>query len=336
MLVLFKENISLRPYNTFHIDVSAKRFVTIRTLEDIQGIIKKGHILRRTLVIGGGSNILFTQDYPGLVVYNRIGGITLFKEEGDKVILDVGSGVTWDRFVQYCVDHGYYGAENLSYIPGTVGAAPIQNIGAYGAQVSDIILSITGVDFRTGTKRIFLREDCDFGYRRSIFQLAPDTYLNTSVRFRLSTQPTLNTSYPALANELKKIKNPGPEDVRNAVIRIRRRKLPDPEQRGNAGSFFKNPFVEHSLWESLIKEFPEMPYHKYEDDKFKIPAAWLIEQCGWKGKQRGQCATWPSQPLVIVNLGKATGEEILDFARDIQKSVKKRFNILLAPEVRIV
>ncbi|MCD6202445.1 MAG: UDP-N-acetylmuramate dehydrogenase [Bacteroidales bacterium] len=335
---LIRRNVSLQQYNTFGVVVTAAYFATIHTSDDLYALYDTGATAEHTLlIVGKGSNILFTQDFHGLVLHNRIEGIRMIEKTGDEVILETGSGVEWDRFVGYCADHRYYDTENLSLIPGTTGAAAVQNIGAYGAEAADIILSVTGIDLHTGKKKTFPNKDCRFGYRHSLFKTpALRSFFITSVRFRLSLQPRMNLSYPQLARATEHISHPDLLDVREAVMRIRRSKLPDPAQTGNAGSFFKNPVVSKEKRETLLADYPDMPWHALPGDRFKIPAAWLIEQCGWKGKQTGPCATWHGQPLVIVNLGDATGKELLDFSRAIQKSVYKRFAVLLEPEVLIL
>lgn len=326
------------PYNTFGVDVTAEYFATVHAPGDLYALKDAGATAEHApLIIGKGSNILFTGNVHGLVLHNRIEGIRLIEKTGDAVILETGSGVEWDRFAGYCAGHRYYGAENLSLIPGTAGAAAVQNIGAYGAEAADIILSVTGVDLHTGEKRSFANRDCRFGYRYSLFKMpAFRSFFITSIRFRLSLHPRLNLSYPQLAEETEHIPHPDILDVREAVMRIRRIKLPDPGQTGNAGSFFKNPVVSKEKRDKLLVDYPDMPWHALPGEGFKIPAAWMIEKCGWKGKQSGPCATWSRQPLVIVNLGQANGKEILAFSRAIQKSVYERFAVLLEPEVLIL
>ncbi len=333
-----QKNISLLRYNTFRVDVKADYFAAIHSREELQALADEG-ISRKApvLILGGGSNILFTKDFPGLVLHNRISGISKIEETEDEVILEAGAGTEWDHFAEYCTEHHYHGVENLSLIPGTVGAAAVQNIGAYGAEAGETILEVKGTYLLRGEEKTFDNASCRFGYRNSIFKSpALRSFFITSVRFRLSKHPRLHLTYPPLAEAMKQIPHPSLRDVRQAVIGIRRSKLPDPADTGNAGSFFKNPVISKERWQQLAKDYPQMPHYELQDGRVKIPAAWLIEQCGWKEKQSGSCAVWHRQPLVIVNTGKARGREILAFSQEIQESVKRKFGILPEPEVLIL
>ncbi len=330
-----KENISLRPYNTFGTEASSAYFSTVHSVDDVRKVIHTGiPKLFPVFILGSGSNVLFTRDFPGLVLLCRIEGIKTTGEADDQVTVEAGAGVEWDRFVQFCVSHDYHGTENLSLIPGTVGAAAVQNIGAYGTEVAALIEEVKGTDLRDGSRKTFTRRQCRFGYRDSVFKhFKPGTFLITSVVFRLPKKGSANLTYPALAQELKKSPHPSPAIIREAVIRIRRSKLPDPQDTGNAGSFFKNPVVSREVFEKIRKDHPDLPFHVTEEELFKLPAAWLIEQAGWKGVREGDCGTWPRQPLVIVNYGRATGGEIDRFAGKIAATVKEKFGISLQREV---
>ncbi len=338
MSLKVKEKISLQEYNTFHVPVTARFLVTVDSAEDSKQLISHPFLnTEPRFILGGGSNILFTQNFPGIVLLNRIEGIRKRKETNNEVVIEAGSGMQWDDLVKYCVDNSYYGAENLSLIPGTVGAAAVQNIGAYGADASGIIDSITGIDLSLGKEQHLRNHDCRFGYRTSIFKTSlANFFFITSVKFRLSKIPEINLSFPQLAKEAKKLHHPDIHTIRNLVIRIRRNKLPDPDKTGNAGSFFKNPILTMEQWEKISNTYPAIPHYPMPEKQVKIPAAWLIEQCGWKGKQSGRCGTWPQQPLVIINIDNASGKEILSFSKQIQESVKKKFDIFMEPEVLIM
>jgi len=333
------ENISLKPYNSFGIDVKASYFAEILEEADLvelfQGELVKSQQL---LVIGGGSNVLFTQDYEGLVVKISIKGIEA--EIIDQLVLvTAGAGEVWNDFVNYCVNHGFAGVENLSLIPGTVGASPIQNIGAYGVELKDVFESCKAFEIKTGQIKTFTYADCQFGYRESIFKGAlKGQYIITSVTFRLSSEAKINTSYGAIEAELlnRGVENPGIADVSAAVSHIRVSKLPDPSTIGNAGSFFKNPVIEKHEFADVVAKHPDVVHYSTVDDKIKLAAGWLIEQCGWKGKVVGQTGTWKNQALVLVNHGHATGTEVYHFSEQIIDSVKSTFGVTLEREVNIL
>lgn len=332
-------NVSLRQYNTFGIEARASFFAIANSLEEIQKHIyfsRSNHL--KVLLIGGGSNILFTHDYDGLVVKIELKGITAQHSGGDKILVTVGAGENWSNFVEYCLEQGWGGVENLSLIPGTVGAAPIQNIGAYGVELKDVFHSLTALDLVDFTQRNFSAPDCRFGYRDSVFKKELKNRLAiVSVTFTLSTKPAVNLLYPALESEIRKSgQKPTIRSVADAVIRIRRSKLPDPEVLCNAGSFFKNPLTNAKHLKKLLIDWPDIPNYKQPDDLVKIPAAWLIEKCGWKGKQYGEAGVHVSQPLVLVNYGHASGKQILELAERIKESVHSKFDILLEPEVNII
>ena len=337
----FLSNISLRHLNTFGIEASTKYYVEIHGLNDLSELMNK-EIYRQSaiFVLGGGSNVLLTDDFEGLVIKNCIKGIKSIKEDDNHVWVKVGAGVIWHDFVVDCVYNDRGGVENLSLIPGTVGAAPMQNIGAYGVEIKDIFQSLDAWHKKTGELHTFDNASCEFGYRESVFKnKAKDQYIITSAIFKLTKHSHhLNISYGAIQDTLKndKISSPTIRDVSNAVIKIRQSKLPDPIKIGNAGSFFKNPVVDKIGYESLQVEFPTMPGYQQPDHQFKIPAGWLIEQCGWKGKTIGDIGVHKHQALVIVNYGTGKGDDIKKLALDIQQSVIDKFGIALIPEVNFI
>ena len=339
-MIQFLKNVSLKPYNTFGIDQKASKFCEITTTQDLISLVKGGSLTGQPLlVLGGGSNLLLTKDFDGLVLKNGIKGIEVVEETGAYVRVKVGAGENWHAFVMYALDHNWAGIENLALIPGTVGAAPMQNIGAYGVEIKEVFHSLEAVDLSTGSLRVFDKAACDFGYRESIFKKElKDKYVITSVIFQLNKQPTFNTSYGAIADTLSEmgVQELSIRAIADAVISIRQSKLPDPAQIGNSGSFFKNPVVHKSLYASIKSEFPNVPGYPVSEDEIKIPAAWLIEQAGWKGYRSGQIGVHQRQPLVLVNYGGGKGQDILALARQIQKSVKDRFGVILNPEVNII
>lgn len=290
------------------------------------------------LIMGGGSNILFTEDFSGLIILNNIKGIEIIEENNDEVLVSSGGGEVWQDLVMFSLGKNLGGIENLSLIPGSVGAAPIQNIGAYGVELKEVMDSLTAIELATGEERTFSIADCDFGYRNSVFKKElKDKYIITTVTLKLAKNPQLNTSYGVISSllEEKGIKEPTISDVSKAVIEIRRSKLPDPAELGNAGSFFKNPVVDKIDYEGLKLTFSDIPGY-VNQDTVKIPAAWLIEQCGWKGKRLGNIGVHDKQPLVLVNHGGGTGEEIRDLSIKIRESVITKFGIELEVEPRII
>lgn len=338
-MLQIQENISLKPYNSFGIDVKASYFAEIFSEADLARLFKNEIVKsQKLLVIGGGSNVLFTQDYKGLVVKISIKGIES-KTIDDKVLVTAGAGEVWNDFVNYCVRHHFAGVENLSLIPGTVGASPIQNIGAYGVELKDVFESCSAFEIKTGKIKTFTYDDCHFGYRESIFKgELKGQYIITSVTFRLSAEAKINTSYGAIETELlnRGIENPDIADVSAAVSHIRVSKLPDPSTIGNAGSFFKNPVIEKYEFADIVAKHPDVVHYPTADDKIKLAAGWLIEQCGWKGKVVGQTGTWKNQALVLVNHGHATGTEVYNFSEQIIDSVKSTFGVTLEREVNIL
>jgi UDP-N-acetylmuramate dehydrogenase len=337
-----KENHSLKKLNSFGIDITARYFASFSTWEELQELKKciPNNTLENPLILGGGSNILFTRNFDGAVLKNEILGIRLVSETKDHYILEAGAGENWHGFVMHCIDNNYAGLENLSLIPGTVGASPIQNIGAYGVEIKDCFHSLDAYHFQDKTVIQFEAKDCGFGYRDSIFKTAYKNQLAIlRVRFQLSKQPNLTTSYGIIEQELanKHISSPSIKDISNAVISIRTSKLPDPKIIGNAGSFFKNPLIPLSKFEQLKNQYPSIPgYHSDKAEFVKIAAGWLIDQCGWKGYRKADAGCHALQALVLVNYGKATGTEIWNLSNDIIASIKDKFGIVLEREVNIL
>ncbi|MDI9355501.1 MAG: UDP-N-acetylmuramate dehydrogenase [Chitinophagaceae bacterium] len=334
-----QERVNLFPFHTFHCHVFSKYFIEVKQEEDLNSILSSKIFSENPyFIIGGGSNILFLHDYEGIILKISLMGITLITEDSDTVVIKVGAGVIWDNFVSFCVKKNYGGIENLSLIPGTVGASPIQNIGAYGVEIKECIERVYALDVILQKECSFSAEECQFDYRNSIFKNSlKGKKIITKVLFRLSKKPKINISYPDVQKKLKErgILYPTLLDIRKAIIHIRTEKLPDPHVLGNAGSFFKNPIISFSDFQRIQKQYPDIIGYKQSHSFVKIPAAFLIEKSGWKGKRIGMVGTYPKQPLVIVNYDNATGKEIWDFARMIQKSVFDLFGIQLEPEVNI-
>jgi len=336
----FLDHTSLKKYNTFGVEATARYFVTISGFDELKSLVKNFDPGKDShLIIGGGSNLLFTKDFDGWILRNEIKGIEITEETDKHVLLKASSGENWSDFVDFTVEKGWGGLENLSLIPGTVGAAPVQNIGAYGMEQKDVFVSLEACNLITGKICYFNKMECDFGYRRSILKEAEKgKWFVLNVTYRLLKTPELHLNYAPL---LKAFENMPAEEitvkaVSEAVKRIRRSKLPDPEELGNAGSFFKNPVILHEKFLGIQKRFPKIPFYPSENGNIKIPAGWLIEQAGWKGKQVGNAGVHHQQALVIVNYGKATGKDILQISKDIQKDVLQRFDITLEPEVLIL
>ena len=336
-----QQNVDLLPYNTFGIQATAKYFTTIKSVEEAQRLFTTEVFKReKHLILGGGSNILLTKDFDGLVAKVQIVGKQILHEDDSCITLRVGAGENWHAFVMYCVERNYGGVENLSLIPGTVGAAPMQNIGAYGVEIKKNILSVEAVEISTSDVRYFDNQACKFGYRDSTFkQELKDKFLITSVTLKLTKRDhDFNISYGSIDETLKQL---GSEKlsvnaISDAVIYIRSHKLPDPSRIGNAGSFFKNPSIQADLMDFIKKDFPSLPSYPSTDGLVKIPAAWLIEQCGWKGKTFDNIGVHQHQALVLVNYGGGKGEKIWELAMKIKESVKEKFNITLQPEVNVI
>lgn len=335
---LIQQKAPLTNLNTFGININADYFASVQNVQTLIDILSLEYIDKLPkLILGEGSNILFTKDYHGLVIKNDLKGIHLIDQDDNHVWLKVAAGENWHDFVMYCVQQGYGGIENLSLIPGTVGAAPIQNIGAYGVELSNVLTQLDALNLQTGAIRTFTNQDCQFGYRNSIFKNTyKGQYVILSIMLRLDKKPTLHLDYGAVKDTLQQmhIVQPTIKAVSDAVMTIRRSKLPDPKALGNAGSFFKNPIISHAHFVELKKQFPKVVHFSVgKNDAIKISAAWLIEQCGWKGKRFGDSGVYEKQALILVNYGKANGVEILDLAHKIQASVQTQFGIALEPEV---
>ncbi|THV59130.1 UDP-N-acetylmuramate dehydrogenase [Flagellimonas alvinocaridis] len=334
-----QENISLKTHNTFGIDVKARYFVEITGLVQLQKVLELKAYPKK-FIISGGSNMLLTKDIDALVMHINLKGISIVEENENEVEIKVMAGENWHDLVTWSLDKGYGGLENLSLIPGNTGTAPIQNIGAYGVELKDVFVSCAAMEIKTGELVGFDNEACKFGYRDSVFKNeAKGQYIITSVHLKLTKKDhVLHTGYGAIEAELKKngIVYPTIKDVSNAVIAIRQSKLPNPAVLGNSGSFFKNPVISKKAFEKFIKKNPEAPHYEVDDEAFKIPAGWLIEQCGYKGKRFGDAGVHEKQALVLVNYGSATGEDILRLAQLVQKEVAQKFNIKIQPEVNII
>lgn len=328
----------LKNYNSFGVDVKSSYFASPDSMDDLLATFDQYDYDRLPfIVLGEGSNMLFTRDYEGLVIKPAMKGIDQIEENDSEVLIKVGAGENWDDWVDTACSNGWFGLENLSLIPGSVGSSPVQNIGAYGVEVKDFFESLEAWDLKEKKNVNFNRKACQFGYRNSIFKKeARGRYLITSVTFRLSKTPDLKLNYGRLAEAFQEAGGSTPPDLRQVVINIRNQKLPDPDDTGNAGSFFKNPVLDRTIYKCIRVDHPDIPSYPDEDNHVKIPAAWLIEKAGWKGKRIGNVGTWPSQALVIVNHGQASGKEILDFSKQIQAGVEKTFGISLEREVNVI
>jgi UDP-N-acetylmuramate dehydrogenase len=333
-------NASLKSFNTFGVEATARFYIEARSRGEIIDFVKAylPKLPPPFLVLGGGSNVLFTHDFEGTVIKVSSKGISLIEENEDHIIVKAEAGERWHEFVTYCVNQGWGGLENLSLIPGNVGSSPIQNIGAYGIEMKDRFHSLEALDIENNQTKCFSAEECSFGYRTSVFKNElKGKFIILSVTFKLLKNHIPDTSYGSISQELQStgIKDAGIRDVAEAVIRIRQRKLPDPNVLGNAGSFFKNPVVTAFEYYRLKNEFPGIIGHNQYDGTFKLAAGWLIEQCGWKGFRRGDTGVHKDQSLIIVNYGSSSGKEILLLAGEIQESVKRKYKVTLEPEVNI-
>ena len=331
-------NKSLKNYNTFGIDVNARKFISVESVEELQELLRNSYA-SELFILGGGSNMLLTGDIEKTVVHINLKGIKIVEKTQEEVLVEAMAGENWHHFVLFCIDNGFGGLENLSLIPGNVGTAPIQNIGAYGVEIKDTFEKCTALDVQTLELKTFNLADCEFGYRDSIFKnAAKGRYIITSVTFRLSRKNhRLNTAYGSIDAFLEKegIADPGIKDVSDAVISIRQSKLPDPKKIGNSGSFFKNPVVLKEKHRELQEIYPEMPFYEIDRDHVKIPAGWLIDHAGLKGYREGDAGVHNKQALVLVNYGNATGEDILRLSKKVQERVFDLFGIQLQPEVNI-
>lgn len=322
--------------NTFGIDVAAASFLEYHSEAELLELIAKGSVTTPFLHIGGGSNLLFIKDYEGVVLHSGICGLEVTEEDEETVKVRVGAGMVWDYFVDYCVEQSWYGAENLSLIPGEVGASAVQNIGAYGVEVKDLITSVETINIR-GEKRVYCKDECGYSYRKSIFK-KPEmkSVFVTYVNFCLSKKEHYTLDYGTICQELAAYPTLDLKTLRRVIIDIRENKLPDPKVLGNAGSFFMNPIVPRAQFEALQREYPEMPHYDVDAERVKIPAGWMIDRCGWKGKALGPAAVHDKQALVLVNLGGATGADVIALSDAVRASVRERFGIDIYPEVNVV
>ena len=335
-----QQQVSLKQFNTFGIDVKAAYMAAFSSVEELSGLLSN-HSYKNlpVLILGGGSNVLFTKDFEGIVLRNNIPGIQIINESKDSVLVKAGSGVVWHNLVTWCIDQGLGGIENLSLIPGKSGAAPIQNIGAYGVELKDSFESLEAYHKINRELITFTKRECEFGYRDSVFKRhLKDHFVITSITLSLTRSPQLHLTYGAIEQELQKmgVEKPDVKMVSQAVCNIRRSKLPDPVQIGNAGSFFKNPEISNSQFEKLKSDFPGIVAYALPDGNVKLAAGWMIEQCGWKGKVVGNTGAHVNQALVLVNYGQATGNEIRELAKMIQASVLDKFGVTIEPEVNII
>ena len=332
------QNTSLKAYNTFGIDVAAEHLISIESTGELVKTLAEIN-QKELLILGGGSNVLFMNDFKGTVLLNKLEGISVVDENEGHVWVKAGGGVNWHEFVLHCIHQNWAGIENLSLIPGSVGAAPMQNIGAYGVEIKNVFHELEAVEISSGKIKTFSNKECQFGYRESVFKRAlKGQYLISSVIFKLDKKPTFKTSYGAITNELEnmKVTELSIQAISNAVINIRQSKLPDPKVTGNAGSFFKNPVVPISLAENIKKEYPEAAAYPVDNNSMKLAAGWLIDKAGWKGKTYGNYGVHPKQALVLVNYGGATGQNIYDLSTEILTDIKSKFGVELEREVNIV
>ncbi|WP_282136300.1 UDP-N-acetylmuramate dehydrogenase [Seonamhaeicola maritimus] len=334
-----KQNISLKPYNTFGIDVNARYFISVSVIVELKTVLSLENHPNK-LLIGGGSNMLLTKDFDGLVIHINLKGIEIISEDDQCVTIKANAGENWHEFVLWCLKNNFGGIENLSLIPGNVGTAPIQNIGAYGVELKDVFVSCEALSLDSKSIKTFSKEDCKFGYRNSVFKNTErGKHIITSVTFKLTKQShKLNINYGAITSELNKmgIKEPTIQDVSKAVIFIRESKLPNPKEIGNSGSFFKNPVISKDLFNQLQDNFEDIPSYPVSEDEVKVPAGWLIEKAGFKGKRFGDYGIHKKQALVLVNYGNANGEDIVKLSKLIQKTIKRLFNVSIEAEVNII
>ncbi|WP_293893466.1 UDP-N-acetylmuramate dehydrogenase [Flavobacterium sp.] len=334
-----QNNFSLKKYNTFGIEAKATQFVAVHSVEDLKSVLKENKSVPK-FILGGGSNMLLTQDVQALVIHIDLKGKKVIKEDADFVWVESQAGENWHEFVLWTINQNFGGLENMSLIPGNVGTTPVQNIGAYGTEIKDTFVSCNAMNIAIQEMRTFTKEDCHFGYRESIFKHeAKDQFIITSVIFKLTKRNhKINTSYGDITKELEKqnVATPTLKDVSNAVIAIRQSKLPDPKELGNSGSFFKNPIISKEQYEKAQALHPEMPHYVISKTEVKVPAGWLIERAGFKGKRFGDAGVHKNQALVLVNYGNATGQEILAVSKDIQATILKEFGIVIETEVNVI
>lgn len=328
----------LLKHNTFGMDVKAEQFITYDTVDELVAVLAtlRGSA-KRILHIGSGSNLLFTSDFDGVILHSNIKFIEYVSHDSQEVLVRAGSGVVWDDLCAEMARNNYYGSENLSYIPGEVGAAAVQNIGAYGVELESIIQEVETIEVATGKPRFFQASECAYGYRDSIFKNSlHGQYIVTAVVFRLSVIPVVHLDYGQLQDLRGQEPTPTAQAIRDAVIAIRRSKLPEPDELGSAGSFFKNPVVPLAVYQDIAASYSDVPHYVVDEEHIKIPAAWLIDQCGWKGKRHGGAAVYEKQPLILVNNGQATPRDIIELAAQIQQSVHNKFGIHIHPEVNYI
>ena len=327
------------PFNTFGMDVEARHFSSFRNVDELKAILASPEAAGQRMILGGGSNVLFTSNYNGLVIRNEVGGIEIIRENQDGVFVRAGAGVVWHQFVMWCIDRALAGVENLSLIPGSVGAGPMQNIGAYGVELKEVFHSLEAYHIESGETHQFDAKACEFGYRESVFKRKlKGQYVILSVTFLLSRVPNFKTTYGAIEQELERmgVGKLSLKCVSQAVINIRKSKLPDPSKIGNAGSFFKNPVIDESTFQRIKKEYPDVPAYPSGKGQVKVPAGWLIEQSGWKGKRFGNYGVHDRQALVLVNYGGAMGDELYDLSTQIINDIYAKFGIELEREVNII
>lgn len=334
-----QNNFSLKPYNTFGIDAKARQFVAVQSVEELRAVLAH-HADEKKFILGGGSNMLLTRDVDALVIHVDLKGKKVLFQDDDSVLVEAQAGENWHEFVLWTIGQDFGGLENMSLIPGNVGTTPIQNIGAYGTEIKDTFVSCQAMEIKTQQLRTFTREECRFGYRESIFkQELKDQYIITSVVFKLTKSiHKINTGYGDIMAELSRlgIGKPGLKDVSNAVIAIRQSKLPDPKELGNSGSFFKNPIISKADFEKVQAKFPDIKFFPVSETEIKVPAGWLIEQAGFKGQRFGNAGVHKNQALVLVNYGGATGQEILNVSKEVQRAVLEKFGIAIEAEVNVI
>jgi len=338
-MICFSDNYNLKPHNTFGVEAKSLYFFEFTEPEDLETFVQSNETWKdlQLFVLGGGSNVLFQKDFDGLILHPNIPGIFKVKENRQNVWFEVGAGEVWDDFVKYCVDYGVGGVENLSLIPGSVGAAPVQNIGAYGQEVGNVIELVKGYDIQQKTFLEFSAENCEFAYRNSLFKRElKNRFIITSVVFRLEKFPAFNLNYGQVGEKVKEFGEVNLQNIRRAVIDIRSSKLPDVNELGNAGSFFKNPVVKIEVAEKIRERFPDVPVYPVNNELVKLAAGWLIEKAGWKGRREGNVGVHEKQALVLVNYGKATGKEIYDFSEKISQAISEKFGIQLEREVNCI
>ena len=341
IFALMKNNVDLQPYNSFGFHATATHFAEINDIQELEALIRSDAFKNeKHLILSGGNNVLFQEDvFDGIVVYINTKGIEILREDENEVVVRAQAGEDWPGFVQFCVGKGWYGIENLAHIPGKVGAAPVQNIGAYGMELKDSFLQCKAIEIATGSRRVFTKEDCQFGYRESIFKSKlKGQYVIISVDFLLKKVSPLNLEYDDIKAYLEQnsIETPSLQQLHDAICAIRDAKLPDVKQIGSAGSFFKNPVIKREQFEALLKEYPTMKHYDEPDGRVKVPAGWLIEQAGWKGWRNEHVGVYEKQALVLVHYGGGKGQDVVELARKIQDSVETKFGIRINPEVNFV